>query len=64
MPYFPPGRPKKLYEEHRKIVEAIKERDPDAADAAAQNHVRQAFLLHLEIAFHERTGHSRDKQAI
>jgi DNA-binding GntR family transcriptional regulator len=58
--YIPPGRPTKLYEEHRKIVEAIKRRDPDAADAAAQSHVRQAFLLHLEIAFHERTGKSRD----
>ena len=61
--YIPSDRPSKLYEEHRKIVEAIKRRDPDAADAAAQSHVRQAFLLHLEIAFHACTGHSREKQA-
>jgi len=57
--YIPPGRPNKLYEEHRQIVEAIKKRDPDAADAAAQNHVRRAFLVHLEIAFHERTDKHR-----
>lgn len=54
--YIPPGRPGVLYEEHRKIVDAIKRRDPDAADMAAQNHVRNAFLVHLEVAFHERTG--------
>ena len=62
--FIPPGRPDKLYEEHREIVDAIKNRDPNAADAAAQNHVRSAYLVHLEIAYHERTGHSRGKQAI
>lgn len=61
--YIPPGRPDKLYEEHRQIVDAIKNRDPDAADAAAQNHVRRAFFMHLEVAFHERTGHGRHRQA-
>lgn len=60
--YIPPGRPDKLYEEHRQIVDAIKNRDPDAADAAAQNHVRRAFFVHLEVAFHERTGHGRHRQ--
>ncbi len=59
--YIPAGRPAKLYEEHRQIVEAIKNRDPDAADTAAQNHVRKAFLVHLEIAFHERTGQHKVK---
>ena len=62
--YIPPGRPDKLYEEHREIVDAIKNRDPDAADAAAQNHVRRAFLVHLEIAFHERTSQHRGNQPI
>lgn len=60
--YIPPGRPEVLYEEHRQIVEAIKTRDPDAADEAAQRHVRNAFLVHLEVAFHERTGHQAIKR--
>lgn len=55
--YIPAGRPVVLYEEHRQIVEAIRKRDPDAADEAAQTHVRNAFLVHLEVAFHERTGY-------
>lgn len=59
--YIPPGRPELLYQEHREIVEAIKNRDPDAADEAAQRHVRNAFLVHLEVAFHERTGHQAIK---
>ncbi|MDA7947728.1 MAG: GntR family transcriptional regulator [Hyphomicrobiaceae bacterium] len=54
--YIPAGRPTVLHEEHGRIVEAIKQRDPDAADKAAQHHVRNAFLVHLEVAFHERTG--------
>lgn len=62
--FIPPGRPDKLFEEHREIVDAIKNRDPNAADAAAQKHVRSAYLVHLEIAFHKRTGHSRGKQEI
>lgn len=60
--YIPPGRPEILYEEHRQIVEAIKARDPEAADQAAQTHVRNAFLVHLEVAFHERTGHQAIKR--
>lgn len=60
--YIPPGRPELLYEEHRQIVEAIQARDPDAADKAAQTHVRNAFLVHLEVAFHERTGHQAIKR--
>lgn len=59
--YIPEGRDEKIYNEHRAVVDAIKKRDPDAADEAAQSHVRQAFRIHLEVAFHERTGHAKSK---
>lgn len=61
--YIPAGRPAVLHEEHSRIVEAIKRRDPDAADKAAQHHVRNAFLVHLEVAFHERTGQHATRAA-
>ena len=54
--YIPSDRPAKLYEEHRHIVEAIRDRDPEAADAAAQAHVRQAFRTHLDASFDLRAG--------
>ncbi len=53
--YIPRGRPQKLYEEHSRIIEAIKKRDPDAADEAAQNHIRNSFKTHLETKFQQRS---------
>ena len=49
--YIPEGRPAELYEEHLAIVQAIKNRDPEAADEAAQGHVRNAYRTHLRMAF-------------
>lgn len=54
--YIPADRPSSLYDEHRKIIEAIKNRNPDAADDAAQAHIRHAFRIHLESAFQVRSG--------
>jgi DNA-binding GntR family transcriptional regulator len=34
-----PGRPPNTYKEHRKIFEALKRRDPDAAAAAMGEHL-------------------------
>ncbi len=53
--YIPEGRPKKLYDEHKKIIDAIKNRDMDAADKAAQEHIKKSFQMHLETSFKERT---------
>ena len=37
-----PNRRRESDEEHRRIVRAIERRDPDEAEAAARDHVRQA----------------------
>jgi GntR family transcriptional repressor for pyruvate dehydrogenase complex len=34
---------KKTYSEHKKIVDSIKERDPDKAEQAMKNHLRAAW---------------------
>lgn len=49
--YMPEDRPDTLFDEHRAIVQAIRDRDPDAAEAAAQSHVKQAFRTYLDAAF-------------
>lgn len=54
--YIPPDRTENLYEEHRRIVEAIKARDPDASDRAAQDHITNAFKTHLEARFQFRAS--------
>ena len=54
--YIPPGRSEQIYQEHRRIVEAIKARDPDAADRAAQDHIVNSFKTHLEARFQIRVS--------
>ena len=54
--YIPEGRPMKLHEEHSLIIKAIKNRDPEAADKAAQNHIRNGYQIHLEASFHQRSS--------
>ncbi len=54
--YIPEGRPQMLHEEHSRIIEEIKNRNPDAADQAAQAHIRNAFQTHLESAFQQRSN--------
>ncbi len=46
--YIPEGRPETLIEEHRQLVEAIKSRDTEKASAAARNHIKKSFQVHLE----------------
>ncbi|MEJ8476547.1 GntR family transcriptional regulator [Roseibium algae] len=45
--HIPEGRPGELYGEHKRIVDAIRARDPDAAEAAARAHIRRSHLTHL-----------------
>ncbi len=54
--YIPEGRPQELHDEHLKVIEAIRNRDPDAADEAAQTHVKQAYRNHLKAEFQKRSG--------
>jgi DNA-binding GntR family transcriptional regulator len=49
--YIPADRPKFLHDEHQAIIDAIRARDPDAADAAAQAHIRNSYRIHLKVAF-------------
>lgn len=44
-----PQRAEKAVAEHRQILEAIRKRDPEAANRAAKQHIRQAFLERLKI---------------
>ncbi len=53
--YIPEGRPQTLYEEHKRIIEAIKKQDPNAADQAAQAHIKNAFQVHLQSDFERRS---------
>ena len=48
--YIPAGRAKTLHVEHARILDAIRARDPDEADGAAQDHVAHAFRNHLSTA--------------
>lgn len=45
--YIPDSRPDELYQEHRRIIDAIKKRDPDGAENAAQQHIKNSFKVHL-----------------
>lgn len=40
-----PGRPGEALVEHRRIVDAIVRRDPDAAERAARDHIQQALAV-------------------
>lgn len=53
--YIPEDRPNTLYEEHHRIIEEIKNRNPQAADKAAQEHIQQSFQIHLETTFKRRS---------
>ena len=53
--YIPADRPESLYAEHARIIQEIKNRNPAAADNAAQDHIRQSFQIHLARSFQNRT---------
>lgn len=42
-----PGRPQQASIEHARIIDAIKRRDPDEAEAAARDHIRSAHEARL-----------------
>ena len=43
------GRPTTAEQEHRKIIEAIRKRDQDAAEAAARTHIQEAQKARLKL---------------
>jgi DNA-binding GntR family transcriptional regulator len=45
------GRAKAVYDEHLAIVNAIEERDPVRAEAAAREHIRKAGEVRLKLLF-------------
>lgn len=49
--YVAPGRAATAYEEHASIVEGIVKRDPDAAEAAARQHIREAQRIRMMLQF-------------
>ncbi len=53
--YIPEDRPNTLYQEHNRIIEEIKNRNPDAANKAAQDHIKHSFQIHFESSFLQRT---------
>lgn len=44
-----PGRANPAAAEHRRILDAIAAHDPDAAEAAARDHIRSAFAARLKM---------------
>jgi len=49
--YEVPGRPDQARREHSKIAEAIRRRDPDAAERATRAHIDSAEIARLELLF-------------
>lgn len=49
--YLAPGRSDTAYAEHMEIVNAIARRDPDAAEAAARRHIREAQRIRMMLQF-------------
>lgn len=49
--YIPEGRAAELYQEHLRILDAIRARDPEAADAAAQAHIEMSLRVHLQTGW-------------
>ena len=46
--HIPDDRPPQLYEEHTRIIEAIRNRDPKAAERAAEDHIKNSYKVHLK----------------
>lgn len=49
--YIPDGRATELHTEHLRILDAIRARDPDAADTAAQEHIEMSLRVHLRTGW-------------
>ncbi len=47
--YLPPSRPPQLYQEHLRMLEAIRARDPEAAALAAHDHIEMSLQVHLRM---------------
>lgn len=49
--YRAPGRAKSAYSEHKELIDAIRRRDPDAAEAASRRHSREAQRIRMVLEF-------------
>jgi DNA-binding GntR family transcriptional regulator len=58
-----PGRREKAHEEHRKIVDAIEKRDPQAAEQAAREHIEIAAISRFSMMFETPSQKSRKPAA-
>lgn len=47
--YSKPGRPEEAWEEHKRIIEALRNRDGAAAEAAAKKHIENSNKAFMEI---------------
>ncbi|ODA41953.1 GntR family transcriptional regulator [Desulfosporosinus sp. BG] len=52
--YSKPGRPEEAWEEHKTIIEALRNHDSSGADVAAKRHVENSNKAFLEMAFEKR----------
>ena len=48
--HIPDDRPAQLYQEHKRIIDAIRARDPAEAEQAAQDHIKNSYKVHLKTA--------------
>jgi DNA-binding GntR family transcriptional regulator len=48
--HIPDDRPAQLYAEHKRIIDAIRARDPEAAETAARDHIKNSYKVHLKTA--------------
>jgi DNA-binding GntR family transcriptional regulator len=46
-----PGRIAEVHREHNAILDAMQDRDPDRAEAAAREHIRNAGAVRLKLLF-------------
>lgn len=48
--HIPDDRPAQLYSEHKRVIDAIRARDPEAAEIAARDHIKNSYKVHLKTA--------------
>jgi DNA-binding FadR family transcriptional regulator len=58
-----PGRIAASVEEHARIVDAIANRNPDAAERAMRDHIRSVLTDQLEAGVHEKEAATASPQA-
>src|SRR5579875_300551 len=57
--YSVPGRLESFWREHGVIMHAVARRDPEAAEKAARQHIREAIKIRIAIMFDEAEGNDQ-----